>query len=61
MEDYNIMEEKNRSKGPVSVLPMAAAAVAWMGRKVRQELSDTIMMTVPGSLVVRESSSPAEP
>ena len=39
---------------------MAAAAVAWMGRKVRQERSDTIMMTVPGSLVVRESSSPAE-
>ncbi len=30
MEDYNIMEEKNRSKGPVSVLPMAAAALAML-------------------------------
>ena len=41
----------------VSVEQMAAAAVAWLARKIRRDdPPDTMMWTVPGHLIVREST-----
>ncbi len=44
----------------VNVEQMAAAVVAWLSRKVRQEeVPEAMMWTVPGRLVVRESTGTA--
>lgn len=40
----------------VNVERMAAAAVSWLGRKIRREPLEAVMQTVPGQLVVREST-----
>ena len=45
----------------VNVEQMAAAVVSWLSRKIRQDdAADPVMWTVPGRLVVRESTRSAE-
>lgn len=40
----------------VNVERMAAAAVSWLGGKIRREPMDPMIWTVPGRLIVREST-----
>ena len=45
----------------VNVEQMAAAVVSWLSRKIRQDgAAEPVMWTVPGRLVVRESTGAAE-